>query len=116
MSLTLLLQRALAEPTPRGQFARLGHIGVMMTDDHDNVYAGQDRGSSGSHWAGVWAERAQCAFTPTLFPAVRALRIEIAAIQWTYAEEIAQGERRWMPGEVAPGPWIFSVRLPAAGT
>jgi Clp amino terminal domain, pathogenicity island component len=113
--LTLLLQRARAEPDPRFQFARLGGITVTITDDHDNVYAGWLHGSSGSYGSGMWEERAQCACTPTLDPAAGALRIEIAAIQWTYAEETAQGERRWVPGEVAPGPWIFSIRLPAVG-
>jgi hypothetical protein len=86
-----------------------------MTDDHDNVYAGWLHGSRGSYGSGLWEERAECAYTPTLDPAARALRVEIAAIQWTYAEETAQGERDWAPGEVAQGPWIFSIRLPAVG-
>jgi len=114
--LTLLLQRARAQPDPRDQVARLGQITVTMTDDHDHVYPGRLHGSSGFYQPGLWEERSQCAFTPTLDPAARTLRIEIAAIEWTYAEETAQGERRSMPGEVAHGPWAFSVQLPAAGT
>jgi hypothetical protein len=114
--LTLLLQRAPAAPDLREQFARLGEITVTMTDDHDNVYAGQLHGSSGSYRPGLWEERARCAFTSTLNPAARALRIEIADIRWHYAEETEQGEPRRVPGEVRNGPWIFSVRLPAVGT
>ena len=108
-----LLQRVCAEPDPRDQFARLGDITVTMTDDHENRYAGQLLGSSGSYRPGYWEERARCEFTPTLDPAARALRIEIAAIQWTYAEETAQGELHRVPGESRHAPWIFSVELPA---
>jgi hypothetical protein len=114
--LTLLLQRTRAEPDPRDPFARLGDITVTMMDDHDHVYAGQVQGSSGGARLGFWDGRAQCAFTPTLDPAAAAVRIEMAAIQWTYALETAQGEHQWVQGDVTPGPWIFSVSLPAAET
>jgi Clp amino terminal domain, pathogenicity island component len=114
--LTLLLRRVRAEPDPRDPFARLGQITVTMTDDHDHGYAGHVQGSNGGARPGFWDGRAQCAFTPTLDPAAGAVRIEITAIQWTYALETAQGEHQWVQGDVTPGPWIFSVRLPAAGT
>jgi hypothetical protein len=113
--LTLLLQRARAEPDPRDPFARLGDATVTMTDDQDHVYAGQVHGSSAVSRLGFWDGRAQCAFVPTLDPAAGTVRIEIAAIQWTYALETAQGEQHWVHGDVTPGPWIFSVRLPAVG-
>ncbi|HEY7779148.1 MAG TPA: hypothetical protein VIC85_02945 [Ktedonobacterales bacterium] len=113
---TILIQRARAEADPRDQLTRLGKITGTMTDDHDQVYAGKDHGSSGVSRLGFWDGRAQCAFTPTLEPAAGAVRIEIAAITWHYAPEAAPGERHWVPGDVTAGPWVFSMRLPAVGT
>jgi hypothetical protein len=113
--LTILLQRVRAEADPRDPFARLGDINATMTDDHDNVYAGQAHGSSGVSRPPIWEGRAQCAFTPTLDLAAGAVRIEIAAIQWIYVLETAQGTQHSVQADVTPGPWIFSVQLPAAG-
>jgi hypothetical protein len=111
--LTLLLQHARAASDPRDQGARLGDITVTLTDDQDTVYAGHVHGSTGVVRSDVWLERMQCAWTPSLDPAAGEIRIEIPTIQWTDADDTAHGERHGVPGAVAPGPWIFSVQLPA---
>jgi hypothetical protein len=114
--LTLLLERARAASDPRAPWSRLRDVTVTLTDDHDTVYAGHVQGSSGALRSDVWLERAQFAWTPSLDPAAGEIRIEIPTIQWTDADDTAPGERHGVPGAVAHGPWIFSIRLPAGGT
>jgi hypothetical protein len=117
--LTVLLQRSLIDSTPPDQVPRFGIFGnvtVTMTDDRGGVYTGFLHGSSGSAVADFWEWRAQFACTPTLDPAARALRIEIPAVQWSYREHTEQGDLLRVMDEMMPGPWIFSVRLPAVET
>jgi len=110
--LTTLLQRARAEPMPHDRLARLGQVTVTMTDDRGGVYTGELYVGSSSSVPEFWQGRAQCACTPTLDPAARALRIEIPAVQWSYLDETEPGDLRWLPEEIMPGPWIYSVRFP----
>lgn len=112
-TLTLLLQRAQAIPV---SYERLQHADVNITDDRGALYVGDLSNLHGSFGPDFWQYRATCAFTPTLDPAARELRIEIPSAQvgglgWLRAHRDAQS-----PGETTYGPWNFAIQLPATTT
>lgn len=109
-NLKLLLQRAEAVPVSQ---ERLQHADVNVTDEHGAVYVGAVSDFHGSFTADSWQYQVTFAFTPTLDPAARELRIEVPAVQtgalgWARAHRDARS-----PGETTPGPWNFTVQIPA---